>query len=170
MRFLTRSSSFIIEELVKTNPAIFKDLQYLWDGQRNFYTTKQINLKGEEQVFTVNVNFPHGKPGAFMLKIMRVDRVDLSQVKSFYDKNTGDISERVMSIFDLVFRFMCTGSYVGHQRKFYDMATRQSMCKVSQLSSYFILSAIVHFVLLTFSLQGAICRLCKWFHPICPND
>lgn len=129
MRFLTRSSSFIIEELVKTNPAIFKDLQYLWDGQRNFYTTKQINLKGEEQVFTVNVNFPHGKPGAFMLKIMRVDRVDLSQVKSFYDKNTGDISERVMSIFDLVFRFMCTGSYVGHQRKFYDMATRQSMYK-----------------------------------------
>lgn len=178
VRFLARCSNDIIKALVAANQAIFsKDLQYVWDGQRNLYTTKLLKLSGgggDEQVFNnLKVDIPGGRPGFFKLKVKRVDRVDLSEVTSFYNKKTGDISERVLSIFEMVFRFMCTGPYESYQRKFFDMSTRRPLgfkVNTNRIEWRFCLFTGTVTLRFCFPFAGAPGRLRQRLHQLSAND
>ncbi len=136
VRFFSGYSNDIIKALITANQAIFKDLLYVWDGQRNLFTTRLLNLSGGgEQVFNnLKVEIPGGRPSFFKLKVKLVSRVDLSEMTSFYDMKTGEINNRVLSIFEIVFRFMCTGPFESRRQKFFDINTRRPLgFKVSRL-------------------------------------
>ncbi|KAH9398919.1 argonaute 5 [Tyrophagus putrescentiae] len=138
VRFFSGYSNDIIKALITANQAIFKDLLYVWDGQRNLFTTRLLNLSGgDEQVFNnLKVEIPGGRPSFFKLKVKRVSRVDLSEMTSFYDMKTGEINNRVLSIFEIVFRFMCTGPFESHRQKFFDINTRRPLGFKASLADF----------------------------------
>ena len=136
-RFLKKFSPQIVEQLVKDNQKVFKDVPYVYDGQKNFYTSKTLTLqdaKGTKdmQTFKVKVDFDGGKPGFYNIKMKRVERIDLSEVVQFYQGKTNTISERSVSIFEMAFRFIFGRHYESYQRKFFDLNDAESSPKVCQ--------------------------------------
>lgn len=120
-RFIKKFSDKIVEKVVADNANIFKDVPYVYDGFKNLYTTKLLELNSDTVALTVEMDIDN-RPANFKVILRQVDKVSLAEAKDYYENKSGAkvISERVLAVYDIIFRFVVGKSYEQYQRKFFD--------------------------------------------------
>ncbi|KAJ6216351.1 hypothetical protein RDWZM_007508 [Blomia tropicalis] len=125
-RFIKKFAPKIFELLTVTKSDLFKDVTYCYDGYRNFFTTKLLNFNGK-QSYNAKVQVQiDNRPKDFDVKLTFVDRINMQEVTDFYNGKATEISERVISIYEILLRSIMSKDYAVFQRKFYDMSTLQN--------------------------------------------
>ena len=134
-RFIKKFSYLIIQEFVKKNIFIFGTAQWVYDGYKNFYTIKELNFGGKNEfIAPVNIHVDNHLTD-FVIKLKLVERIKLGDVLEFYNGRKRIISERIISTYEIVFRFIISHQYGSFQRKFFDMTSVQTSPKV-QLAQF----------------------------------
>ena len=106
----------------------------MYDGLKNLYSTKPLKFSSDDKKkeFTKNVNVDiDGKSVCFMIIFNLADSVSMRDAVDYYEgKTTKPISERIISIFEIIFRSVIGKSYTPYQRKFFDLDQVQKSPKV----------------------------------------
>ena len=126
-RFIKKFAEKILVEFIKASNDIFQDTPYVFDGYKQLYTTRILHFDDEKNDYSKKVEVDiDGRVSSFMLTIKRVDTVSLNEALDFYNnKSTLNISEKVISVFEVILRFVIGKGYTPHQRKFFDLTQPQ---------------------------------------------
>lgn len=135
-RFVMRFASQVISKMIADNET-FAGVRLVHDGQKNLYTTRMLDFKGQPSVkFAVQIDID-GHPADFNVRVRMVENVPVKEVIEYYTKKKADLSERVISIYEHVLRFIMGKDYAAFQRKLFDMGTISSSPKVTTTKALF---------------------------------
>ena len=116
--------------VVDHTATLFAATRHVFDGARNLFTVKLLPLPDRSYRAPVTVDID-GRPGVFKLKITLVDRVPMAEAFDFYSAKQSILPERVVHVFEIVFRALISQAYESFQRKFFDFDMVQRSPKVS---------------------------------------
>ncbi|KAJ6224924.1 hypothetical protein RDWZM_003469 [Blomia tropicalis] len=121
MKFIKRFAEKIFDSFVKENSKVFGGITYVYDGYANLYTTKELDQLDDNYNLKVNIE---GRIGNFLIDLKCVRTISLSEVENYYRGKSGQvsISEEVLSIFEIIFRFIYKKEFAINQRKFFDLS------------------------------------------------
>src|SRR5699024_11523616 len=91
------------------------------------YATKVLNLPTDPEEQAIDIA---GRVSYFTIKLTRVAQVNLSQVEHYYEKKVSAIEQSVITVYDLVLRFVMQKFYTAYQGNFYDLDKRQHSAKI----------------------------------------
>ena len=130
-RFIKKFSPQIVEKLVAENEQ-FRGVPWVFDGQKNLYTKKKLNFGGHKRMqFQVQLDMGMGRrPADFDVKMKLVECIAIKEVFEYYAKTKDNLSDRAISIYETVFRFIMGKEFETFQRKFFDMPTVQNVPRV----------------------------------------
>ena len=134
-RFIKKFSPKIVDKFVADNPALFQTVRHVYDGGKNLYTTKLLDFRTKHDYHTKIELQIDNRPANFNVKLKMVDRIGVSEVLDYYSKKKDTLSERAVSIYEIIFRFIMGKNYEVFQRKFFDLSTTLSSPKV-QLAEF----------------------------------
>lgn len=128
-RYIKKFADTILAKCLAVFPDIFSNVPYVYDGWKNLYTTRRFNFEGQLTV-QVKVHI-EGRLCAFSVRLSLVASVSLDEAVAYYSGQTKvPISERVISVFETIFKFVIGKSYGSYQRKFFDLENAQRTPKV----------------------------------------
>ncbi|KAH9393323.1 argonaute 5 [Tyrophagus putrescentiae] len=120
-RFLAKFVSQVIEKMLAKNET-FTGVRHAHDGVKNLYTTTPYNFNGHNGIeLAVRLNIDGERPEDFKVKVKLVEKVPVSEVIEYYARKKNDLSERVISLFEIFLRFIMGKHYVTFQRKLFDL-------------------------------------------------
>jgi hypothetical protein len=135
-RFIKKFAPKIVEKFIEDQKAtLFQGARYVYDGFKNLYTVKYLDMKGQNQLTFKTQIEVDGRPADFIVKLKLADKMDMKEVVDYYQHRKEDLSERALSIYEIVFRFIMGNHYETFQRKFFDLSTASSARNV-QLAQF----------------------------------
>lgn len=126
-KFIRFCSPLILDQFIAEQKDLFHGLRYVYDGYKNLYTTKALNIQSsEEYMMHLKVD---GKSMHFMLRLALVERVLASDVLQYYSGQAGAVSDRTLAMYEILYRFVLGQCYENFRRNHYDLSSGQSCAK-----------------------------------------
>ena len=122
-RFIKKFSPEIVGQFIHDQGKLFNNVHYVYDKQKNLYTVKMLDFDKKKYFEDKVVIKVDNRYTEFIVKIKLVERNSLNDVLEFYSGIKNDLSERIVSIFEIIFRFVINKNYESFQRKFFDLQT-----------------------------------------------
>lgn len=152
-RFIKKFADKILDDFACAHPNLFEDAAHVYDGWKNVYTTKLLNFgTGHQITEKVDVNIDQ-KMATFKVTLKLVDRISMSEALEYYNgKAKSAISERIISVFEAILRYVMSKSYSSYQRKFFDLrqVERSPKAALVDFVQGFINSVITLFTVIDF--------------------
>lgn len=133
-RFLKKFADSVVTAFVKANPELFASVHYAYDGWKSLYTTSPLNMPSAAAELSKSVEMPiDGRPRTFQVSLKRVDSVALGEALDYYNGTAASsgkvVSERIIAVFEVIFRFVISRAFPTYQRKFFDLSDVSSSPK-----------------------------------------
>lgn len=142
-RFTAKFADQVIKQLLTTSPT-FNGVRYVHDNMKNLFTMKMIDLNNQRQAtFAVVVDID-GRPCDFNVRVKLVDNIAVKEVIDYYMRKKEDLSERVVSVYEILLRFIMGKDYVTFQRKLFDLESITGSPKVSFIFVYLFSNILPH--------------------------
>ncbi|KAJ6225576.1 hypothetical protein RDWZM_004121 [Blomia tropicalis] len=135
-RLIQRHATEIFNQFVSENEQYFQRMNYVFDGSRNLYVTEELGLPTERKTFQTKLTMRiENRPASFCIKLRMVEMISTKDIHDFYSGSESSISERSISIYEIIFRSIMAKNYELFQRKFFDLSTAQSSAR-TKLTDY----------------------------------
>lgn len=119
---VARYAGEVIKKMLSESP-VFSSVPHAHDGEKNLYTTTELNLNGRRSAeFPVHLLIDNQLKD-FTVRTKLVGRVQSNEIIEFYTKKRNDLSDHVVSVFEVILRFIMGKNYVTFQRKLFDLNT-----------------------------------------------
>ena len=129
--FIKKFADSIMAKFVADHPAVFQGVHHAYDGWKNLYTNKRLNLGGGDELAAQLEMTICDRPATFLIRLQTACKISMGEAVDFYNgKSSTPVSEQVIAVFDVIFRFVIGKSYATYQRKFFDLSEIESAPRI----------------------------------------